>query len=50
MIFPIHTCHQDSAATQEAIVEISLSLQHIADHIGAVTPILDRVLDIDEGD
>ncbi|MFQ5612626.1 MAG: hypothetical protein ACE5H9_10890 [Anaerolineae bacterium] len=42
--FRAHVRHQDSVAAQEALVEISLSLQHIADHIGAVTPLLDREL------
>jgi hypothetical protein len=46
--FRAHARHQDSAAAQETMVEISLSLQHIADHIQAVTPILDRELGIDE--
>jgi hypothetical protein len=49
-VFRAHARHQDSVAAQEAMVEISLSLQHIADHIQAVTPILDRELEIDEGD
>ena len=48
--FRAHARHQDSAAAQETMVEISLSLQHIADHIQAVTPILDRELGIDEDD
>ena len=46
--FRAHARHQDSVAAQETMVEISLSLQHIANHIQAVTPILDRELGIDE--
>ena len=38
-VFRAHARHQDSDAAQEALVEISLSLQHVADHIRAVTPI-----------
>jgi hypothetical protein len=48
--FRAHARHQDSAAAQETMAEISLSLQHIADHIRAVTPILDRELEIDGDD
>jgi hypothetical protein len=47
-VFRAHARHQDSDAAQEALVEISLALQHVADHIRAVTPILDRELDIDD--
>jgi hypothetical protein len=47
-VFRAHARHQDPDAAQEALVEISLSLQHIADHIRAVTPILDQELDIDD--
>jgi hypothetical protein len=46
--FRAHARHEDAAAAQEALVEISLSLQHIADHIQAVTPILDEGLGIDD--
>ncbi len=48
--FRSHARHHDSAAAQEALVEISLSLQHMADHIQAVTPMLDHDLGIDEGE
>jgi hypothetical protein len=48
--FRVHARHQDSNAAQEAMVEISLSLQHIADHIQAAIPILDRELGIAEDD
>ena len=48
--FRAHARHQDPVAAQEALVEISLALQHIADHIQAVTPILDRELGIGEDD
>jgi hypothetical protein len=47
-VFRAHARHQDSAVAQETMVEISLSLQHIADHIQAITSILDRELGIDE--
>jgi hypothetical protein len=47
-VFRAHARHQDFDAAQETMVEISLSLQHIADHIRAVTPILDHELDIDD--
>ena len=47
-VFRAHACHQDSDAAQEAMVEISLSLQHVADHIQTVTPILDQELGIDD--
>jgi hypothetical protein len=47
-VFRAHARHQDSDAAQEAMVEISLSLQHVADHIQAVTPILDQELGIDD--
>ena len=46
--FRAHARHQNPVAAQEAMVEISLALQHVADHIRAVTPILDRELDIDD--
>jgi hypothetical protein len=46
--FRAHARHEDAAAAQEALVELSLSLQHIADHIQAVTPILDEELGIDD--
>ena len=46
--FRAHARHEDPAAAQEALVEISLSLQHMADHIQAVTPILDEELGIDD--
>ncbi len=42
--------HQNSIAAQEAMVEVSLALQHIADHIRAAVPILDGELEIDEDD
>lgn len=48
--FRAHARHQDPVAAQEALVEISLALQHMADHIQAVTPILDLELDIDGED
>ncbi len=48
--FRAHARHQDSAAAQEAMVEISLSLQHMADHIRATTLVLDHELGIDEDD
>ncbi|MCB0190562.1 MAG: hypothetical protein KDJ65_01315 [Anaerolineae bacterium] len=44
--FRSHARHQDTAAAQECLVEISLALQHMADHIQAVVPILDEGLDI----
>lgn len=40
----------DSAAAQETMVEISLALQHIADHIQTVSPILDKSLGINSQD
>lgn len=46
--FRAHARHRDSGAAQEALVEISLALQHMADHIQGVTPILDRELGIDD--
>lgn len=46
--FRAHARHEDPAAAQEALVELSLALQHMADHIRAVTPILDRELGIDD--
>jgi septation ring formation regulator EzrA len=46
--FRAHARHEDPTAAQEVLVEISLSLQHMADHIQAVTPILDRELGIDD--
>jgi hypothetical protein len=46
--FRAHARHQESVAAQETMVEISLSLQHIADHIRAAAPILDRELGIAE--
>lgn len=46
--FRAHARHQDPVAAQEALVEISLALQHMADHIQAVTPILDHALDIND--
>ena len=48
--FRAHARHEDPAAAQEALVEISLSLQHIAAHIQAVTPVLDALLGIDDDD
>jgi hypothetical protein len=48
--FRVHARHQDAIAAQEALVEISLALQHLADHIQAVTPILDGALGIGEDD
>ena len=45
--FRAHARHQDEAAAQEALVEISIALQHIAGHIQAVAPILDRELGIE---
>ena len=47
-VFRAHARHQNSVAAQEAMVEISLALQDVADHIRAVTPILNRELDIDD--
>lgn len=44
--FRAHARHQDTAAAQDSLVEISLALQHIADHIQAVVPILDQALGI----
>ena len=48
--FRAHARHADPAAAQEALVEVSLALQHMADHIQAVTPSLDRELGIDDND
>lgn len=48
--FRAHARHQDSEAAQEAMVEVSLALQHIADHIQAVVPVLDAELDLDGED
>ena len=48
--FRSYARHKDSGAAQEALVEISLALQHMANHIEAVTPILDQELDIGDGD
>ena len=48
--FRAYARHQNSIAAQEAMVEISLALQHIADHIQAAVPILDGELGIDEDD
>ena len=45
--FRAHARHEDPVAAQEVLVEVSLSLQHMADHIQAVTPVLDRELGID---
>jgi N-methylhydantoinase B/oxoprolinase/acetone carboxylase alpha subunit len=47
-VFRAHARHQDSDPAQEALVEISLSLQHVADHIRAVKPILNQGLGIDD--
>jgi hypothetical protein len=49
-VFRAHSRHGDSEAAQEAMVEVSLALQHIADHIQAAAPILDTELDIDGDD
>ncbi len=46
--FRVYARHQDTIVAQETLVEISLSLQHMAGHIQAATPILDRELGIDE--
>ena len=46
--FRAHARHEDPAAAQEALVEISLALQHLADHIQTVTPILDEELGIND--
>ncbi|MEW5958327.1 MAG: hypothetical protein AB1801_11415 [Chloroflexota bacterium] len=46
--FRAHARHRDSVAAQETMVEISVALQHLADHIQAVTSILDRELGIDD--
>ena len=48
--FRAHARHADPAAAQEALVEISLALQHMGDHIQAVTPVLDHELGIDDND
>jgi septation ring formation regulator EzrA len=48
--FRAHARHEDPVAAQEALVEISLALQHIADHLQAVTPMLDRELGVGEDD
>jgi septation ring formation regulator EzrA len=45
--FRAHARHEDPVAAQEVLVEVSLALQHMADHIQAVTPVLDRELGID---
>jgi len=44
--FRSHARNEESAPAQEALVEVSLALQHMADHILAVTPILDHELGI----
>jgi len=46
--FRAHARQGDSAAAQESLVEISLALQHITDHIQTVTPLMDKELDIDD--
>ena len=46
--FRAHARHEDPAAAQEALVEISLALQHLANHVQAVTPILDQELGIND--
>ncbi len=46
--FRVYARHQDPVVAQETLVEISLSLQHMAGHIQAATPILDHELGIDE--
>jgi hypothetical protein len=48
--FRAHARHEDAMAAQDALVEISVALQHIADHIRAVTPLIDRELGIDGDD
>ena len=48
--FRAHARHADPAAAQEALVEISLALQHMGDHIQAVTPVLDHELGIDDNE
>jgi hypothetical protein len=39
----------EPASAQEALVEVSLALQHLAHHARAVTPMLDEALGIAEG-
>lgn len=46
--FRAHARQGDSAAAQEAMVEISLALQHIANHIQTVTPLIDKEVGIDD--
>lgn len=48
--FRAHARHQDAAAAQNALVEVSLALQHMADHIQAVVPTLDSELGIGDED
>lgn len=38
----------EASAAQEVLVEISVSLQHLAHHAQAVTPMLDRALGVED--
>lgn len=48
--FRVYARHHDSTAAQEALVEITVALQHIADHIRGVVPLLESELDIADTD
>jgi hypothetical protein len=48
--FRAHARHLDPVAAQLALVEISVALHHIANHIPAVTAILNQELGIDVDD
>jgi len=48
--FRAYARQNDSVAAQETLVEISLALQHIADHIQTVAPLLDEELGIGDKD
>jgi hypothetical protein len=48
--FRAYARQNDPIAAQETLVEISLSLQHLAGHIQTVAPLLDEELGIGDND
>jgi hypothetical protein len=48
--FRAHARHHETTAAQEALVEISVALQHMANHIQAMIPLLESELGIADTD